>query len=40
MSELVRRYDYFANKLVNEGYIVYGYDHSGHGNSAKSANVK
>jgi alpha-beta hydrolase superfamily lysophospholipase len=36
MSEWVGRYDYFANKLVSEGYVVYGHDHSGHGNSAKS----
>lgn len=38
MSEWVGRYDYFANKLVSEGYVVYGHDHSGHGNSAKSVN--
>ena len=36
MSEWVGRYDYFANKLVDEGYVVYGHDHSGHGNSSKS----
>lgn len=34
MSEWVGRYDYFAEKLVDEGYIVYGHDHCGHGNSS------
>lgn len=36
MSEWVGRYDYFAEKLVEEGYLVYGHDHCGHGNSSKS----
>ena len=36
MSEWVGRYDYFANRLVEEGYIVYGNDHYGHGKSSDS----
>ena len=36
MSEWALRYDYFAKKLVEEGYLVYSHDHSGHGNSSKS----
>ncbi|MDI9216387.1 alpha/beta hydrolase [Clostridium tertium] len=36
MSEWAGRYDYFANRLVKEGYVVYAHDHSGHGKSAKS----
>ena len=35
MSEWAGRYDYFAEKLVEEGYLVYSHDHSGHGNSSK-----
>lgn len=34
MSEWIGRYDYFAEKLVEEGYIVYGHDHCSHGNSS------
>lgn len=36
MSEWAGRYDYFAKRLVEEGYIVYAHDHSGHGNSARN----
>ncbi len=36
MSELAERYDYFAKKLVDEGYIVYAHDHDGHGHSVES----
>lgn len=36
MSEWVGRYDYFANKLVEEGYLVYGNDHCGHGKSSEN----
>lgn len=36
MSEWVGRYDYFANKLVEEGYLVYGNDHYGHGESSEN----
>ena len=35
MTETVLRYDYFANKLCENGYIVYGNDHRGHGLTAK-----
>lgn len=31
MVEDANRYDYFANKLVDKGYIVYSHDHRGHG---------
>ncbi len=34
MTEHARRYDYFAKKLVEEGFIVYAHDHRGHGNTA------
>ena len=37
MSEWAGRYDYFAEKLVGEGYLVYSHDHSGHGNSIKDS---
>ncbi|MDU5107169.1 alpha/beta fold hydrolase [Clostridium sp.] len=37
MSEWIGRYDYFAKKLVDEGYLVYGHDHCGHGYSSESA---
>ncbi len=36
MEEHIKRYDEFANKLVDNGYIVVGHDHLGHGNTAKS----
>ncbi|WP_066894309.1 alpha/beta fold hydrolase [Clostridium nigeriense] len=36
MSEWAGRYDYFANKLVEEGYLVYGNDHCGHGKSSEN----
>lgn len=36
MSEWAARYDYFANKLVEEGYLVYGNDHCGHGKSSEN----
>ena len=36
MSEWMGRYDYFAEKLASEGYLVYGHDHCGHGNSSES----
>lgn len=38
MSEWAGRYDYFAKRLVEEGYIVYAHDHSGHGKSVKNLN--
>lgn len=36
MAETSLRYDEFARKLSNEGYIVYAHDHRGHGNTALS----
>ncbi|MGL4989790.1 MAG: lysophospholipase [Sarcina sp.] len=33
MAEQALRYDYFARKLTQEGYIVYSHDHRGHGNT-------
>jgi alpha-beta hydrolase superfamily lysophospholipase len=30
------RYDYFAKKLVEQGYAVFGNDHRGHGRTAKT----
>lgn len=35
MAETVMRYDYFANYLAKNGYVVYGNDHRGHGGSVK-----
>lgn len=34
MAETMARYDYFAQKLNEAGYCVYGNDHRGHGNTA------
>lgn len=34
MTEWIPRYDYFAKKLMNEGYIVFAHDQRGHGKSA------
>ena len=31
MTETALRYDYVAERLVNEGYYVYSHDHRGHG---------
>ena len=36
MAEHAKRYDYFARKLVEAGFIVYAHDHRGHGNTAKN----
>ncbi len=36
MAEHKARYEYFANKLTNEGFIVYIHDHRGHGKTAKN----
>ncbi|WP_291650356.1 alpha/beta hydrolase [Clostridium sp.] len=38
MAEWAGRYDYFANRLVEEGYVVYAHDHSGHGKSVNNLN--
>lgn len=36
MTEHALRYDFFARKLTEEGYIVYAHDHRGHGKTALS----
>lgn len=36
MAENIFRYDEFAKQLVLNGYMVYGHDHRGHGETAKS----
>lgn len=36
MAEHIDRYLSFAKALVNEGYVVYGNDHRGHGKTASS----
>ena len=36
MIEYIDRYDEFAKYLVNAGYVVYGHDHLGHGETAKT----
>lgn len=36
MTEDAVRYDEFAEKLVNEGFLVYAHDHRGHGFTAKN----
>lgn len=35
MEEFIGRYDEFANFLADNGFIVVGHDHLGHGNSVK-----
>ena len=34
MTEYIGRYDTFMRELAEEGYIVFGYDHLGHGKTA------
>ena len=36
MEEHIERYDEFAKVIADNGYIVVGHDHLGHGNTAKS----
>ncbi len=36
MCEYLERYEHFADFLTDNGYIVCGHDHIGHGNSVKS----
>jgi len=36
MAEHILRYDRFAEELAQEGYLVYGEDHLGHGRTANS----
>ncbi|WP_099362551.1 alpha/beta hydrolase [Fredinandcohnia onubensis] len=38
MAEHIERYDLFAKALIQEGYVVYGNDHRGHGKTGKNAN--
>ena len=35
MTEHIGRYDSFMRTLAEEGYITFGYDHLGHGNTAR-----
>ena len=35
MTEYIGRYDSFMNEIAEQGYIVFGYDHLGHGKTAK-----
>jgi len=35
MAEHKERYEYFAQKLTDEGFVVYIHDHRGHGKTAK-----
>ncbi len=37
MTEHIGRYDRFMTALAQEGYLVFGYDHLGHGATAKDA---
>lgn len=36
MTEHIGKYEEFANMIADNGYIVVGHDHLGHGNTAKS----
>lgn len=36
MTEYIERYEAFAEFLTNNGFIVYGHDHIGHGHSIKT----
>lgn len=35
MCEYIGRYDFFMREIAEEGYITFGYDHLGHGYTAK-----
>ncbi len=37
MTEHIARYDEFMRAVAEEGYIVFGYDHLGHGHTARDA---
>ncbi len=39
MAEHIERYDLFAKALIQEGYVVYGNDHRGHGKTGKNASL-
>ncbi|MEH7238498.1 alpha/beta hydrolase [Bacillus sp. JJ1562] len=39
MAEHIERYDIFAKALTEEGYIVYGNDHRGHGKTGANVNL-
>ena len=34
MTEYIARYDYFMDRMRKEGFLVFGYDHLGHGGTA------
>ena len=36
MTEHIERYDSFMAELAENGYITFGYDHLGHGRTAKN----
>ncbi|MBQ7646620.1 MAG: alpha/beta hydrolase, partial [Clostridia bacterium] len=38
MTEHIARYDDFMRRLASEGYVVFGYDHIGHGMTALNDN--
>ena len=37
MTEHIGRYDAFMREMASDGFIVFGYDHLGHGNTARDA---
>ncbi len=37
MTEHIGRYDRFMSEMASEGYICFGYDHLGHGHTAKDS---
>lgn len=39
MCEYIGRYDGFMRELANEGFIVFGYDHLGHGETAREGEL-
>ena len=36
MTEYIARYDRFMTRMCDEGYVVFGYDHLGHGRTAEN----
>ena len=37
MTEYIGRYEHFMRSLASEGYLAFGYDHLGHGDTVKDA---
>ena len=37
MTEHMERYDQFMKEMAAEGYVCFGYDHLGHGQTVKDA---